>query len=323
MYFHLNTEQISCNIETVDKYVLIDGFSGVGKSFMVLEIERLLRNHDNRLTMSNHVIVISSEDNIRNINADIKDYGTVIYVVDEFYAHDVLVASLNKNVYVIAITRKIYKDINMSYRCLYNAKRNNNTGVTEVINTVKVCTTFPLSHYDYIVIEDSGSGYNYISSVCTGCNIISSYGKRNMYSIIGRLKDYNSLLIILDGGGCADVIIKICTKISKLRDKGKQVRLLVPECFEHILLVSSFIGIRDILSVFKPCMNNTESMCRDLISDITNGKPYEYKHDYGILSECWIKECDSCDNCTYALKGNKKELVLSNGPASALLEIKD
>ncbi len=322
LQFYLETTLIKADIKCNDKYVLINGFSGEGKSLFVSEIDRVKDTGwgIDKLYSSHEFMIISKKEELNDIYNNYNK-GIRLFISDEFYGYRLISAVSGLDAYVIVVTRKIYSNINMSYRCLYHAVRHAND-ITIIERIYKVLKIGLMHKCDCILIEDSGSGKTLIEKFYPNCKVVSAYGKSNIAKKLIELKEYKSIFIIFDGGGCADVIKNILRSIRYLRNKGIEVRILIPECFEHILLASKFIGVNDILDKFDLKYDNTERYCEFLIEELSKDKPYEYSHDKQILSKCWIEDCsDECKDCNCKLEGFKKELVLKDGPAWPLLYI--
>lgn len=312
-YFRLKTELIDCCITLNEKYNLISGFSGNGKSTLVNEVERVISEGSRELDCSLEIVVISNTSALRAV-----DDSMVLYICDEFLAYKLIEKTLNKNSYCILVTRKIYKNINMSVNSLYEAQRNLN-GITKIVSKYNIATLLTCTKYDIVVTEDKEAGFNYFKTIFK--NIESAKGKSNIVSKIKSLPDFNSLLIVADYGGLASDIKNITKCISRLRHQGKTIDLLLPECFEHILLCSEFLGFdENVYNYYDVKFNNTETFCENLIADKTKGKPYEFNHGNQELSHCWVIDCNKCDNkCPSYVDKNKYLSVLGKGPAKDLL----
>ena len=50
-----------------------------------------------------------------------------------------------------------------------------------------------------------------------------------------------------------------------------------------------------------------------LVEFVTKGTVYEYKHQYPILADCYLQECDSCDDsCKFRINDKLKSLLNSD-----------
>ena len=312
----LTTENIECSINIKDKYCLISGFSGSGKSLFIQELEESINIKSDSLICDYPIIVISTVAELDVIDLSGKTY---VLASDEMLAHDVLLRVQDTNSYAVCVTRKVYKDINYSDRCLYKAERDDVSGKTSIYPQYQMHQCENPQHFEKVIVEDSSAGYEFIKRVLSDVDVVSSYGKVRLCDIVRR-NDYEdkNVLVICDRGG----IGSIYSKLYKLLSKKKNLRLLMPECFEHILLCSEFIAHPiDILSHFELKYNNTENFCECRIAELTEDKPYMYNHNHGQLSMCWVKDCSICGrNCDYSVSGDKVQSVLKNGPASVLLE---
>lgn len=321
--FELNTSKVRLKLDLRDKYILIDGFSGKGKSLFVAEAEKALRSETGELKSDVKCIVVSNSANLEVIDIMVSKYGCVIFIVDEFYAYRVIESISGLNAYCIAVTRKIYSNINMSYRSLYTIDRDED-GITVIkpkfkINRIGECTRF-----EYVFTEDASAGYELVKEFINNkSTVISTGGNGSISGVLRKYRDAKSWLLICDGGGLACVANKIRREFNVAKKRGCIARICLPECFEHVLLSSEFIGLdKDIFKYFDLKYDNTEKFCEERIFDLTKGRPYEFSHEKQILKECWYKDCDLCDSkCSFAKLGDKKCIVLSNGPLAGLLKL--
>lgn len=244
-------------------------------------------------------------------------------VSDEKMASKVLDFIKGKSIYAFIITRKNISSWNYSYRSLYKAIREG--GVTSIQPTYKVNTADSGIRYDCIITEDGKAGYNFVKEYCTSVKVIPANGKDKVQQIFMSVaSDYKNILILIDAGGMGSVIAKLLRVIS-LNNKEQAVKFLLAECFEHVLLCSGFIGWdKDIFKYFDIKYDNTENFCECKVSELTEGKPFEYNHKVQELGDCWRISCEKCSmlGCTYKTECDKKEFILKGGPWGFLKEIR-
>lgn len=305
------------DLEFYDKYILIDGYSGVGKSKLIRDILDDITLGLNSIESNLPYYVVSNKNDLATYLNRINTGEICILLCDEYIAHDVLESVKDMYCYVIAVTRQIYSDINISYRSLYKAIRNVD-GITEVLPKYKFNARKTYKDFKRVITEDSGNGYDFVCAILENRFPIIPAGGKDL--LAKELKnDYSDTLIIADGGGLASVCKEILKYSRRYKKKGLVLRFLLPECFEEVLLKSEFVSYSE---SFNPSYNNTEHWCEQVIEEVTKGLPFEYKHDKHYLSKCWTIDCTDCDKeCDYCISGDKKESVLKNGPLRNLLEL--
>ena len=320
-YFILNNSKVKCNIELKDKYVLITGYSGRGKSNFIATVERALNLGSGEIKSSIPCVVVADKTAVDRVVV-----GNEIYLCDEEIAHDLLKKSKGLNCYCIIVTRKFYKDINMSHRCLYEAVRDKNS-VTQILRRFNYASAVK-GDYDLIITEDSGSGFSFYEKLSSKYKVVSAKGKDKLKSVLLTCKNLINVLVIADAGGLASVSVKIDSALGNLERKGVTVDFCLPECFEQVLLCSEYLKFdRDVFKYFSCEFNNTEAFCKWLLELNTRGKPFYHNHDSSakLFSKCWKTNCSDCADygtCPYKIEGDKFEAILKDGPVSDLLNLR-
>ena len=319
--FKLTTTRIHFEVELKDKYVFINGDSGRGKSLFISEIAGVIKSETNgkiESTLTYHLI--DKENDLRFIPNIIKEDGPAIFISDEYLAHKLIKAVKGLHAYCIVVTRKTYKDINFSYRCLYKMVRCEE-GVSYIKPSFNI-QYININVVDLIITEDEKAGHEFLKEIFKNTNIkvIPAGGKNKLYKCIKQINDYYNVLVLCDAGGIGTEIKDINREIERRKKLGIKITLVLPECFEHTLLCSEFIGKDDdIFKYFKPEYDNTEAFCENWIYELTKGTSLEYNHNNQNLSDCWVKDCTLCNSkCNISIEGNKIHSVLANGPCSGL-----
>lgn len=129
-YIKFSTDRVELDLELKDKYMLISGFSGVGKSLLFEELSLLYDLDSDLIDSDLPVVLIRSKNDLSILRRLIGNIKCLV-ISDEVFAHRVIELVQDINVYCILISRKIYKQYNFSYRCLYRAVRDND-GVTRI-----------------------------------------------------------------------------------------------------------------------------------------------------------------------------------------------
>lgn len=320
-YLKIDSKNVKLDVEFRDKYVFIIGDSGVGKSLIVdtLGDEEL----NSRCVRSDLTIKILNKFTITEF--DNWNSGELV-VSDEVYARKVLQKLEHKNCYFMVVTRKVFKNINFSYRCIYEAKRDD--GTTVISRAYNINKVDILDSYDVIVTEDSGYDKRFVEECFEGKQYIKgSGGKSNITKVLDEMyRDSRMhIFLIMDGGGVGSDIPNISSKVKKLKKRNCIIHMILPECFEHVLLCSGYFKYDlDILKYFKLECGNTEAFCESEIQRVTTGTVLECNHDNGVMSDCWWKQCANCDQeeCVYRVDTDKMEFVLKDGPMRVLLRMR-
>ena len=326
----VKSDDLDIELETREKYTLVMGLGGAGKTHFVNFVDELRKseiseNRDDILVESDlEYIVVTSKDMIHIIPQYIAE-GIKLFISDEFLAHDVVKTLENLEAYCVVITRNPMKDVKMSYKSLYVAYRDTSTNKTCIKLKFEAEQYNGLYDVNAIITEDGKGGADLVKNyVRKEYLIIPAEGDGNIRHKMEDSSGIERLLVICDGGGIAAHVAGIRQVARERKRKGLVTEFLMPECFEQVLLCSAFIGWdKNIYKYFDIKYNNTEDFCEAKIEELSYGKPYFYKHkQQGSLSKCWLINCDKCDTkCEYALQGDKKRLVLENGPLEDLLQL--
>lgn len=296
-YLKISSKRIELDIEFTDKYIIVEGDSGVGKTLMVEllsdeEFERLLQTD---LTI--HVLNKLTQNDYAN-------WHEGLIVCDETYARKYSESFKQKNCSFLIVSRKNLKKVNYSYRSLYQAYRENE--VTRFKRKIIFTFEKAFDTYDYIVTEDSGYGYKFIKQLLDGkpMEVIPAGGKSNLAKSIDNVLNDKTLLVIADAGGIGSDIEVILNHVRKKRKRGAKIQFLLPDCFEHVLLCSNYYEYDvDILKYSKVEFNDTEKFCEQEIARVTKGTALECDHDKGVMSSCWYKSCNNCTAvCDYRVE---------------------
>ncbi|MDE6618904.1 MAG: hypothetical protein K2K74_00145 [Lachnospiraceae bacterium] len=318
MYFKMNTEFVHVDIETDEKYVFISGFSGAGKSLFVREVEQLIETGaKDEIVCDLDFYVISNKQNFEDRMALLGD-NPCILIADEFYANKIALAIKDKNVYCICVTRNLPSNINFSYKSLYHAERDEK-GLTQIGMKYKLAECKLSAHYDVMFMEDSRAGYNYMNDVVQDLLVESTFGKGNILKSMRQRQLTDRLLLFADAGGIGNHFDSIITHCKKREKSGGIVHLILPECFEQMLVHSDLLSNQEIQE-FAVVYNNKENFYEMELSRLTKGTVLEYNHEHQKLSECWLKDCRKCDKiCEFRVNKPKVNAILDKGATKGLM----
>ena len=307
-------------IPLISKYSIITGLSGVGKTQFynyVLDNDSLFVTRECELP----VITATSE----NINAifDINNrMERSVVFVDELLLkqHKMSEKLINQSPHLIL---SIGRDIPfIGYAPLESIFTIERDGDWFKLLKMKDVDALPVNRefveYDYIVTEAETGRSEYELLVAWNQNkfvqIIAAGGKDQIHKVLlelNRKYDHPKVLVLTD-----------------LANFGFQYRLLLKRCkdnpnitfydyasFEEMLFRSDFVHGKTDKSPFD--FITLERFYEIVLQDNTQGTSLFYQHGKP-LSQCYLKECDSCDNCEYKCDKKYKCIV---GKESGLLKL--
>lgn len=316
-YLKFKSSRIDIDLSFVDKYTFINGDSGSGKSLFIEQLNMALDITPESIECPLNIIVINSTKQLNSIA--LENDSTELLICDEPFARALINFVKGKYVYVIIVTRKVYSDLNFSYRCLHTLYRED--GIAKIKSSFNFISADTIKDFDLIICEDSGYAFEYFKNILSDYNVETAQGKDNICNVIkAYCKKSDKVLIICDAVGIGTVINKIKKSISC---SCIESRFILHESFEFSLLCSDFIGYEYNLYKYCPLSeDNPERFCEKKLTELTKDTSIECNHDTGVMTDCWLKECDGCTvTCTYHIYGNKVEHVLKKGPISSLLSL--
>ncbi len=318
MYVNMYNPKFVLELCTESKYSIILGKSGTGKSYAAYVLESLSRVNANntKVDTSHQWELLDSKRTIDSLEKHPEDYTGKIYFVDEFAARGRKQVFDKIEAYFIIISRSDKVMYDCSYKDIYRMYVLD--GVTRVQRRYEDIT-LPKEPYnfDVCITEDSGKGAKFFRK-WLWIGTIGGDGKDSFSKYAVSAPRGLNILLVFDGGGAGSHIRKIMTRVNALR-KEANVYLCVPECFEHILLCSSLIKHnKEIIPDLSSNMT-TEQFCERTIEELTKDAFWEYTHKGSKLSNCWVIECDDCDNNCASRVENKLQSILKAGPCPELL----
>lgn len=316
MYVKISNPNLVLELRTESKYTIILGLSGTGKSYAIdLLLSMLYEDADTTQVEASHSWkLLNTPDNIETLTQP--QNNNKIFFVDEFLARKYRKVFDKVESYFVVISRSDRVIYDCGYKDIYHAAVEN--GIT-YIKRKYADIRLPVKPFtfDACITEDSGKGARFFRRWLWR-GIIGGDGKDSFSKYATHLPAGLSILLVFDGGGAGSHIGRIMNRVETLSKKAN-VYLCVPECFEHILLCSGFIGygkeiVQDLNSNF-----TTEQFCEKKIEELTKDAFWEYTHKGSKLSNCWVTECNDCDNNCASRVENKLQAILKNGLCPELL----
>ena len=190
----------------------------------------------------------------------------------------------NTNNYYVIATRATLPMLPYSVEEVYGIK---NTTSSRYQGTKRLYSSFyplnktdlrTISKPDCVIVEDSGSGYEFFRTVCKehGISCISANGKSNMYQTIIDA-DAETILMIADGAAFGPELEKVLNL-----KRIKNLIIYLPESFEWLILKSGMIqGVSTILDVPHEHIESAEYFSWEqfftaLLQERTNGTYQQY-----------------------------------------------
>ncbi|HBA50682.1 MAG TPA: translation initiation factor 2 [Lachnospiraceae bacterium] len=164
-------------------------------------------------------------------------------------------------------------------------------------------SNFPLpenNRIDYVVTEDSNSGFQFFTKAFVYSTVVSAGGNSNILLHIQELKT-GDILAIADGAAFGAIIEK-CLAYSAIQNK-QRISIWMPESFEYLILKSGLIsakGLDDILNSASDYIDaaeyeSWEKYFTHLLTTLTAEKPCRYSK--------------TTLNCYYIQDNNMKKIL--------------
>ena len=130
---------------------------------------------------------------------------------------------------------------------------------------------------EYVITEDSNSGFDFFSSPEKHINCISANGKSNIIKRLQEEKICGTVLVIVDGAAFGSEM----RDVSKYLEAEKNIVLYAPESFEWLLLASNTIPHLNVSAILEQPENYIDSAkyisweryFTDLLIDSTKDSP--------------------------------------------------
>lgn len=245
----ISSKKVVYEFDVKRKYTIIKGDSSTGKTYLYNmvnspSVDKVCKREDGgnvpiiALPKVKNAYTIILEQ-VKN-NVIIIDEG-----VEDFDSNEFIKLLQESDNYFIIITRKKLShlpiSINEIYRIEYTKKYNNinRMYIQNVLKNYYPENDFEIVSPDLFITEDSGSGYEFFSKVLN-CNCISANGNANVVNTIINIdeKIYSTVCVIVDGAAYGAFVEDT---LSVLQRKKINIKILIPESFEYLLLQSSII----------------------------------------------------------------------------------
>ncbi len=133
---------------------------------------------------------------------------------------------------------------------------------------------------DYLVVEDSNSGYQFYDKVLNETKCVSAGGNTKVYRHVRDLGREGVISVIIDGAAFGAYIEELLL----LAERMGNVAIYMPESFEWMILKSGVLEFEDKKDILENAQDHIESKdyfsweqyFTDLLTQITGGTVYEY-----------------------------------------------
>lgn len=152
-----------------------------------------------------------------------------------------------------------------------------------------------------VLVEDSKSGYQFLSKACKQGECVSVEGNSQFVGKIENAEENKKVVVIADGAAFGAYVAKVTT-IAKSR---KDVMLYFPESFEWLILKSGVIGIKDLDDILAEPEKYIES--REFLS----WERYFTDLLMTATADDSIKKYDKSQLKPYYIEGKNKDAIIA------------
>lgn len=200
--------------------------------------------------------------------------------------------------YFVLVNRSPFKmlpySIHEIYEIVTGGKR---TDVKESYHELReLYSNYPVienNRMQYVIAEDSNSGYQFLSHVCKQSHVISANGNGNLINTIQKV-DKGDLLIVADGAAFGALMESCLEYFEKM--SGRRIAVWLPESFEYLILKSGLIQEEELKRIMESPSDyidskeyeSWEQYFTELLVSLTKDTFYPYsKH---LLDEYYLLE---------------------------------
>lgn len=329
----ISSKKVNFEFELTSKVTIIRGNSGRGKSVLTKAFSDGSGAYKVSLSDPSFIKTVLHGESWYSTISNAIEVGKSrhIFIIDDedwFNTHEFggLLSRDTLSLYVIinrfdTINLSKVSSIDFSIYDMYDLKTNGKNHWLEPICVLK--DDGDDFSYDYVITEDSASGYNFLQYY--NKNVLSSEGKSKIAGILAKnidnLKNYKILLFV-DLASFGSCLFDILTGTQLGAIKGNISLVNDYQCFEYLLYRSNLLRQPEILDLYEILKyKSKESMYEEKLAEVTKGKPYHQKHGKGSeLNDCFVKDCTFCEKkgkienkkkvlCTKGLSGNKLQAL--------------
>lgn len=261
----VQNRRIKYDFEIKRNITIIRGDSATGKTTLV----DLIHEFDENGTDSGIELVCEKRCTViegRNWKIVLSSLHDTIVFIDEgnpFVSSKEFASTIqNTDNYYVIVTRERLPMLPYSVQEIYGIRKSSKYGgLKQIFNEVyDLYGNIEMKEKikpDLLIVEDSASGYDFFSSVCSKEQIhcISANGKSNIFSRIVNSQKSERVLIIADGAAFGSEIEKVVSYMNI----HKNIYLYLPESFEWLILKSDLFRTNDVANILNSPENYIES----------------------------------------------------------------
>lgn len=312
----VTSKRLQYDFELRRKYTVIRGDSATGKTTLydlILDVERRRKG----VILSSKVPVVSANYLGGRWDLVLPTISNSIVIIDEdsdWVRSEAFAALVMKSDnYFVFINRDALKQIPYSVKEIYEIKT---SGRYHSLVPIYKHTPYEMAP-DYIITEDAKSGYQFFKHVCDKCPeaCVSADGKSNIYRMLLSVPYKDSKVLVVADGAAFGCDVERITRLKAFQDRN--VKLFLPESFEHLLLRSAlFCHRKDVTEILgnpseyiDASFNSWEQYFTDLLVRLTSRAPAHYTK--GELPNCFLEDCCYIGSpCRLLVRDKKVESVL-------------
>lgn len=289
----IETPKEVIEIELKRKYTILKGFTGTGKSYLPVLIDRWYSEDLNVPVKIKTELPITVVTSMRSLKGEVDKKEEGIIFLDEsrrfMYSEDFATITSNAVQYFLLCSRDDLPNLTYSIDEVYalssdlpkNKKQKVKTVFTPYFKRFRERIFKP----NYIIVEDTKSGYELYKEVFKDVEVIGAGGNSNTYRCAEEILEnggYNIIVIIdgAGGGSCTDELMRLLDLYS-----NRNVLVLCPESFEYLILRSELctnFRISDELDcTYDYCESSIYSSWEDYyekrLKELTFGTLMQYK----------------------------------------------
>lgn len=213
--------------------------------------------------------------------------------------------------YFVLISRAPLKMLPYSIHEIYEiVTEKKNVDIKESYHELKeIYSNYPIpdnNRMQYVVVEDSNSGYQFFSKVFSDRSVVSANGNGNIKNCIQNLKA-GDILVIVDGAAFG-AMIENCLEYFQTQD-NRRITIWLPESFEYLILQSGVVQSEELARILESTSDyvecekyeSWEKYFTDLLISLTSETLHKYSKHF--LDK-------------YYLQDKKVEKVVSHFPDS-------
>lgn len=260
----VQNKKIKYDFEIKRNITVIRGDSATGKTTLIDMIREYYENGEDsgiELNCQKECVVLEGRNWRPQLNL-MKDSIIFIDEGNNFVSSKEFAESIqNTDNYYVIVTRESLPSLPYSVSEIYGIRNSGKYGhlkqtYNEFYHIYHLDSETKKIVPDIVVTEDSHSGYQFFSNICSknGIACMSAGGKSNIFGILGDIKD-GKVLIIADGAAFGPEMEKVMRQIALMRNAF----LYLPESFEWLILRSGLLKDNDISKVLDEPYDYIES----------------------------------------------------------------